>query len=93
MDLTRINEFTSAPGKADQLFDFLKSLESYIAACEGCISCQVLRHSEQEDSFVVLEKWQSANAHQASLANYPQEQMQTAMALIGAPPKGAFYHE
>lgn len=92
MTITRINEFQSAEGKAQELFAFLKSLESYIASSPGCESCEVLQSSENERLFVVIERWQSEVFHRESLENYPKEKMAAAMALIGAPPKGGFYH-
>ena len=34
MNITRINEFQSAEGKEDELFDFLKSLVPYITSSD-----------------------------------------------------------
>jgi quinol monooxygenase YgiN len=93
MTITRINEFQAAEGKQEELFAFLKSLMAYIAASDGCVSCEALACSSDAMKFVVIEKWESKEAHTQSLANYPQEKMRTAMALIGAPPKGDFYCE
>lgn len=92
MTITRINEFEAAQGKSEELFAFLKSLKSYISLSEGCVSCEVLQSSDNKSAFVVIEKWESENSHKESLAKYPQEQMAVAMPLIGAPPKGGFYH-
>lgn len=92
MSIIRINEFQAADGKADELFTFLKSLVPYISSSEGCASCEVLRGQEATDSFVVIEKWESIDAHKLSIDNFPKEEMQAAMPLFGAPPKGGFYH-
>jgi heme oxygenase (mycobilin-producing) len=92
MSVTRINEFQAADKKEEELFFFLKSLVPYISTSNGCRSCEVLRDQESIGNFVVIEKWDSIDAHQASVANYPKEKMQAAMSLIGAPPKGRFYH-
>lgn len=91
MSITRINEFQAAPDKADGLFSFLKELKDYIAACEGCESCEVLRSCADDSIFVVIEKWAGEDAHKQSLANYPKDKMAAAMSFIGAPPKGGFY--
>ena len=93
MSIVRINEFQSAESKQDELFEFLKSLLPYIIQSEGCISCEVLRNNEVEGSFVVIEKWQSKEFHQQSIANFPKENMQAAMSLFSAPPKGSYYSE
>ncbi|MEH6348005.1 MAG: antibiotic biosynthesis monooxygenase family protein [Bermanella sp.] len=92
MSITRINEFQAAQGKSEELFIFLKSLMSYISSSAGCVSCEVLQSNDNEGSFVVIEKWDSENAHKQSIENYPKEKMAAAMPLIGAPPKGGFYH-
>jgi quinol monooxygenase YgiN len=91
MSITRINEFQAAEGKAGELFVFLKSLIPYISSSQGCLMCEVLRSKDDDSDFVVIEKWASEEDHARSIENYPKEQMQAAMSLIGAPPKGTFY--
>lgn len=92
MRITRINEFQAADGKSEELFDFLKSLIPYISASEGCISCEVLRNNDNKEYFTVIEKWDSIEFHKRSIENFPKEEMQAAMNLFGAPPKGNYYH-
>jgi quinol monooxygenase YgiN len=91
MGIVRINKFVSAVDKSDELFEFLKSLIPYISKSEGCLSCEVLKDIENEMSFIVIEKWLSKEHHLQSIANFPKEEMQAAMSLFGAPPKGAYY--
>lgn len=92
MTITRINEFQAAESKAEELFEFLKSLIPYILSSTGCLSCEVLRNDENRNSFIVIERWDSVEAHQKSIENFPKAEMQAAMPLFGAPPKGAYYH-
>lgn len=91
MAITRINEFKAVAGKAEQLHAFLKDLIPYISSSAGCQSCEVLVSSEDDHSFVVLEKWQSVDDHQQSVENFPKEQMSAVMPLLGAVPKGVYY--
>lgn len=91
MSITRINEFQAVQGKEEQLHQFLLSLIPYITSSQGCESCEVLRHQEQLDTFVIIEKWQSVDSHKASIANYPKEDMEAAMHLFGGAPKGGYY--
>lgn len=91
MSITRINEFQAAEGKSNELFDFLKSLVPFISGSNGCTSCEVLRNSDDLASFAVIEKWDSIENHKKSLENFPKEEMQAAMSLIGAPPKSSYY--
>ncbi len=92
MSITRLNEFEAAEGKEDALYAFLQSILPHIAGSEGCVSCELLRHQDNPTKFVILERWVSVAAHQQSLANFPKEDMQAIMPLLGAPPKGAYYH-
>lgn len=91
MSITRINHFTAAPRKCEELLTFLQSLVPYISGSLGCIACEVLRQHDNNDKFVVIEKWQDVESHQQSLANFPADDMQAAMVLFGQPPSGAAY--
>ena len=93
MTISRINEFQAASGEAEALGAFLSELQAYIAGSPGCESCELLIQPESNGAFLVLERWESEIAHKASLAGFPVEKMQSAMALFGAPPKGAYYEE
>jgi len=93
MPITRINHFSAADGKEEQLQAFLCSLVPYITSCKGNLTCEVLRQQDGDNKFVVIEEWQSVEAHQQSLANFPADEMQAAMALFGAPPSGAAYQK
>ena len=92
MIITRINEFQAAIDKSDELHAYLLALIPYISASEGCISCEVLRSMDQVDVFVFIEKWESIAHHKKSIENFPKDDMQKAMHLFGAPPKGRYYH-
>ena len=91
MSITRINEFKSTENKDEELFEFLKSLIPYISSSEGCLSCEVLQNLDDRSNFVVLEKWESIEHHKQSIENFPKEDMQSAMSLFGAPPKGGYF--
>jgi quinol monooxygenase YgiN len=91
MTIVRVNEFTAASGKSAELFDFLQKLVPYISDSEGCHCCELLKHHEQPDQFMIIERWDSIENHQLAITNYPQEDMQAAMSLFGAPPKGSYY--
>lgn len=92
MTWTRINEFEAAAGKEQDLKDFLSELLTYLRASDGCEGAELLVEKDVPAHFVVLERWASKEQHGASLAAFPKEKMQSAMPLIGAPPKGRFFH-
>ena len=91
MSITRINEFEAAPGKADELHTFLGTIIPYITSSQGCLTCEILRNVEKPDTFVVIEQRETIDAHKASVASFPKEEMQAAMHLFGSPPKGNYY--
>lgn len=91
MTITRLNYSTAATGKADELHAFLISLVPYISGSPGCRSCIVLRKSDAPDQFCVIEKWDSIEAHKASIAAFPKDKIAAAMPLFGAPPTGDYY--
>ena len=73
MTIVRVNEFTAAEGKSVELFNFLQELMPYISGAEGCLSCEVLKHQEHSDQFMIIERWNSIENHQLAITNYPQE--------------------
>lgn len=91
MTITRVNKFRSARGKSEDARALLESVVEYVASSAGCNDCELLRDTSDADVFLVIERWESTAAHQASLANYPKDQMQAAMSLFAGPPEGAYY--
>lgn len=89
--ITRINEFQAADGRAEELYSFLKSLAPYITSSDGCVSFEVLRSVSAPSTFAVIERWADIESHKKSLERFPKEEMQSAMPLFGAPPKGNYY--
>ena len=91
MSITRINEFRAQNEHAATLRDLLRSVLPMIEASEGCRSCQVLQSLDDPAQIVVIEVWDSVEAHQASVKNIPPGLLQEAMQLLAAPPKGGYY--
>lgn len=91
MSIVRVNEFIAAEGKSAELFSFLQTLVPYISNAAGCISCELLKHNEHDEQFMIIERWDCIENHQLAITNYPQEDMQAAMNLFGAAPKGSYY--
>ncbi len=91
MSLVRVNEFVAAEGKSAELFTFLQTLVPYISDSTGCLSCELLKHQEHADHFMMIERWDCIESHQLAITNYPQEDMQAAMKLFGKSPKGNYY--
>jgi len=91
MSITHITEFEAAENQASALHTFLQSLIPYISSSQGCISCEILRCTDDASRFVAVVKWDCVESHRNSVEGYPKEDMQAAMSLFGAPPKAAYY--
>ena len=91
MSITRINEFEAQAGRGDTLHALLQSILPMITTSDGCRACRLLQHLDAPTKFVIIEEWDSVEAHQASVKNIPPGVLQEAMTLLVAPPKGAYY--
>lgn len=93
MSITRINKFQAHEEQARALRDLLKSFVPTIRGSDGCLDCQVLQNLDDPAEIVVIEIWESVEAHQASVKNIPPDALQKAMALIDGPPESAYYSQ
>ncbi len=91
MTITRINEFQAKDGQEEALKDHLVSFQTMIESSEGNLSCQMLQQDNEPAHFVVIEVWESIEAHQASTQNIPAEAIEKAMQMLAGPPKGMYY--
>ncbi len=91
MSITRINEFRAHHGSGDVLRDHIKSFVSMIESSAGCLSCQLLQSRKDSTHIVLIEVWDSIDAHQASLKNVPPEVFHETKKLLAAPPTGEYY--
>ena len=93
MSITRINEFRAKDGQSKRVGDFLASIVSVIEASEGCRSCRLLKDLDNGRSFVVIELWDSVEAHRTSAKDIPPEQLEEIMQLLASPPQGRYFAE
>jgi len=91
MPVTRINEFQARKGQAYAVKERLLAFVPLIAASAGCRSCQLLRAEDDPTRIVVIEVWDSADAHRASLKSLAPETFSETMKLLAAPPTGRYY--
>ncbi len=91
MSITRINEFRAIAGSSGVLRDCLESSVPIIEASAGCLSCQLLQSQKDPHHIIVIEVWDSIDAHQASLKNVPPEVFHQTRKYLAAPPTGEYY--
>lgn len=91
MSIMRINEFKAHAGSGDTLRDQLKAFVPVIQSSKGCLTCQLLQNQKDPAHIVMIEVWESTDAHQASLHDIPPDSFHEAMKLVAAPPTGNYY--
>lgn len=91
MSITRINQFEAKAGSEEKLYAFLRSVISVVAACPGCISCRLLRSTENSAGLVIIEEWDSIESHKDAARAIPREKLAEASALVAKPPSGMYY--
>lgn len=91
MPVTRINEFQAQEGRGDDLRQLLASFIPTIESAPGCISCQLLKSQGDPDRLVVIEVWESVEAHQAATQDIPPEALQDASQLMARTPQGDYF--
>ena len=90
MSVTRINEFRARPDQGDELHELVAGFVPTIEASSGCRSCRLLRGIEDPTRIVVIEEWETVEAHQAAMRDIPTDGLQAAMALLAEPPRGEY---
>ena len=89
--ITRLNDFRAAPGKETDLRDFLKSIIGLIRDAPGCRDVALLLDQEDAAHFVIVEEWDSVDAHKASVSRIPPGKIGEVRNLIASPPVGRYY--
>ena len=91
MTITRINQFEAKPASEEKLYAFLQSVISTVMACPGCISCRLLRSTENPALLAIIEEWDSIESHKSAAQAIPREKLAEAAALFAKPPSGMYY--
>lgn len=91
MTITRTNHFEAQAGQEEALYAFLQSIIGLVQGCPGCISCTLYRGVEQPAQLLIIEEWQSVEAHQNAAQAVPPEKIGEALKLLAKPPAGMYY--
>jgi quinol monooxygenase YgiN len=91
MSIARIGEVRSKEGLMDDLKEFLISIMPGIEASEGCRSVQLYQGQDDPSRFIMIEVWESIEAHQASVRNIPAEQLGEIRLLLADSPSGSYF--
>ena len=93
MPITRINQFEAKPGLEEKLHAFLQSVIAVILNCPGCISCRLLRSTDNRAQLAIIEEWDNIESHQQAAQAIPPEKLAEAGTLFAKPPAGQYYRD
>jgi quinol monooxygenase YgiN len=91
MSIARIGETQAKAGMQTALRDFLVSILPLILSSRGCLSCELFQDQEDPAKFILVEVWESVEAHQASVKNIPAEKIGEIIPLLAGSPSGRYY--
>jgi quinol monooxygenase YgiN len=91
VSIARIGETQAKAGMEAALSDFLVSIMPLILSSQGCLSCELFQDQEYPGKFIMIEVWESIEAHQASVKNIPPEKIGEIMPLLASSPGGRYY--
>ncbi len=91
MTITRINQFEAKVAAEEKLYAFLQSVIAVITTCGGCISCRLLRSTENPACLAIIEEWDSIESHQKAASAIPPALLAEAVALFAKPASGMYY--
>jgi quinol monooxygenase YgiN len=92
VSVTYIGHSQAKPDQIDAFRQFMMTVViPAVRASAGCESCQMLQSLDDPTKFVVIEVWESVEAHRASVKNITPESIAEYMQLVAAPPMGDHY--
>jgi quinol monooxygenase YgiN len=91
MSITRINEFRAREGESDALAELFRGVVRSIQGEPGCLACRFLQAIDDPHRIVILEEWESVDAHRAALARMAPADFEPVMRLLDGRPSGAYF--
>ncbi len=92
MSVGRIGEMVAQAGKEEALRSFIERvIVPAINSSEGGQACQVYQNQTDPTRFMIVEVWDSPEAHQASVKNITPEEIAEIKTLLADMPPGAYY--
>jgi quinol monooxygenase YgiN len=91
MSISRIGEVQAKEGLINELREFLISIMPGIRASEGCEGIHLYQSENDPTKFMMIEVWDSAESHRASVNNIPPEKLGEIQPLLATSPSGNYY--
>lgn len=92
MNIHRVGEFRAHPGKGDALLDLLnKYFVPMIEESDGWLAYQIFQREDEPEKIMIIERWESVEAHQASALDIPADALGKVRELLVEAPSGGYY--
>jgi heme oxygenase (mycobilin-producing) len=91
MPIARHYLMQAAPGQEKALEAILLTLADMAGGMEGCVGVQLLHDAGNAARFVLIEKWESVDAHTAAVAGFSREIGKALRATLAHPLEGAYF--
>jgi quinol monooxygenase YgiN len=91
MTIARHYMMQAVPGQEKALEAILLSLADMAGSMRGCLGVELLRDSGNAARFVLVEKWESVDAHTAAVAGFSREIGKALRATLAHPLEGAYF--
>jgi len=90
MTVGRIYRMIAKEEDADKLREGLSAVGPFITSQEGCLGVDVFNDQESPCCFLLIEKWESIEHHQAALAAMPDGIFDEVMSCLEEPPEASY---
>lgn len=91
MTVTRINEFQTKEGEGNRFKELLTSMLPIMSFADGCQSYKVLQNMNEPTRIIVIEVWDSKEAHQEAAKKIPVHVLEQTRKKLVKRPTGAYY--
>src|SRR5690606_13186438 len=91
MSVYRIGEVRAKEGSVEALREFLLSIVPEIQASDGCEAVQLFQSQDDPARFLMIETWETTEAHAASAKNIPAEQLGKIRTMLDGSPSGGYF--
>lgn len=93
MGIARIGETRAKAGFESALRAKLESLVTQIAALPGCTGCELFVSRDEPTRMLMIERWESLEAHKAAVMNISPEEINDFMKMLDGRPSGSYFEE
>lgn len=90
--IIRMGEMRAKAGKEAQLHAFIaRVIVPALLTADGCQSCQVWEADGHPGRFLIVETWDSVEAHEASVQEIDPDDIEAIRQLLDDSPAGHYY--